>query len=277
LFRLLAHWRWLYRQVCESAVNQALARGVVDDPARWHWMRRLVTLVDHADYYLSRTRSCKRAARWLARYVTEEGTWTPPDRAAILCSFHWGAGMWGLRSAACAGLRPHALVARLEQAAFQGRAVLGWYTRARLREPARILRQETLDISQSLRPVVRALRADGQIIGVVDVPADQAAASEPVTVLGLDARVPRGLLRLAVDQCAPVVVYLTGFDARTGRRWIRIEQLGVYDDVSVLIGEVFRRLDTALQQNPAAWHFWSESARFFSRVACHSDDLRPKS
>jgi len=265
LFRRLAHWRWLYRQACERAVAEACARGVAGDEAHWHWMRRLVTLVDHADYYLSRARSRRRGARWLARHVSEEGAWPPPGRPAILCTFHWGAGMWGLHSAARAGLCSHMLVAPLEQAAFRGRAVLGWYARARTGEIARVLERETVDVSQSLRPVIRALRSGEQIMAVVDVPADQAAASEPVTVLGLQARVPRGLLRLAVDQQAPVAVYLTGLDVQTGRRWVRIEQLGVYADVSALMRDVFRRLDVVMAQEPAAWHFWSESARFFSR------------
>ena len=265
LFRRLARWRWLYRQACECAVVEARARGLADDAAHWHWMRRLVTLVDHADYYLSRTRSRQGGERWLARHASEEGVWPSPERAAILCTFHWGGGMWGLHSATRAGLRPHALVAPLNQAAFRGRAVLGWYARARTGEVARVLEQGALDVSRSLRPVIRALRSGEQIVAAVDVPADLAAASEPVTVLGRAARVPRGLLRLAVDQQAPVAVYLTGLDVQTGRRWVRVEQLGVHDDVSALMGEVFRRLDAALAQEPAAWHFWSESARFFSR------------
>ncbi|MDR0479089.1 MAG: hypothetical protein LBH31_04670 [Burkholderiaceae bacterium] len=262
VFRRVAHWRWLYRDVCERAVNGARARGVVDDEARWHWMRRLVTLIDHADYYLSHT----RGERWLSSHVTIEGAWPPPDSAAILCTFHWAAGMWGLCSAAHAGLRPHALVAPLDQAAFRGRAVLGWYARVRTAEVARVLQQDALDVSLSLRPVIRALHAEQQVVAAVDVPADQAVASEPVTVMGMPARIPRGLLRLAVDQRVPVTVYLTGFDAGTGQRWVRIAPLGVYDDLSTLIRDVFQYLDTAMTQDPAAWHFWSEAARFFRRA-----------
>ncbi|MDR2990793.1 MAG: hypothetical protein LBU72_02455 [Burkholderiaceae bacterium] len=260
VFRGLVRWRWLYRDACQRAVNEARARGVVDDQARWHRIRRLVTLVDHADYYLSRT----RGDRWLLRHVTVDGVWPPSDRAAVLCTFHWAAGMWGLRSAAHVGLHPHALVAPLDQAAFHGRTVLGWYARARTAEVARVLRQDALDVSQSLRPVIRALHAAQQVVVAVDVPADQAAASEPVTVLGMPARLPRGLLRLAVDQRAPVIVYVTGFDVRTGQRWVRITPLGVYGDLSELIRDVCRQLNTTLAQDPAAWHFWSEASRFFT-------------
>jgi hypothetical protein len=263
VFRLLSHWRWLYREVCERALREAQARGVVDNPARWHGMRRLVTLVDHADYYLSRTRSRARNRRWLARHVSEEGAWPPAGRAAVLCTFHWGAGMWGLHSAAHAGLCPHMLVASSNQEAFRGRSVLGWYARARNREIARVLGPDTLDVSVPLRQVVRALRAGQQILAVVDVPADQVAASEVVTVMGMPARVPRGLLRLAIDQRVPVTMFLTGFDVRTGERWVRVAQLGVYEDVPTLIHDVFSYLDTALTEDPAVWHFWSEAERFF--------------
>jgi hypothetical protein len=80
----------------------------------------------------------------------------------------------------------------------------------------------------------------------------------------MNARVPRGLLRLAADQHAPVTVYLTGFDPRTGQRRVRIMPLGVYDDARALIRDVFRHLDGALAEDPAAWHFWSEAKRFFA-------------
>jgi hypothetical protein len=259
MFRRLACWRWLYRDACERAVCQARERGVVDDEARWHWMRRLVTLVDHADFYLSRT----RGDGWLARHVTVAGAWPSARQAGILCTFHWSAGMWGLRGAARAGLRAHALVAPLDQAAFKGRTVLGWYARARTAEVTRVLGQAALDVSGPLRPVIRALRAGEQVVAAVDVPADHAVVSEPITLMNMPARAPRGLLRLAVDQRAPVTVYLTGFDVRTGQRKVSIAPLGVYGDVPVLIGDVFRHLDEALGKDPAAWHFWSEAQRFF--------------
>ena len=260
IYRRLARWRWLYRDVCERALHEARVRGMVTDEAHWHWMRRLITLIDHADYYLSRT----RGDRWLARHVSVEGAWPPPDRMALLCNFHWGAGMWGLRSLAHAGLHPHPLIAWPDPSAFRGRTVLGWYARARTAEVGRVLQRGALDITTSLRPVIQALRA-GQHVGTsMDVPADQAVASEPITLMGMPARVPRGLFRLAVDQRAPVTAYTSGFDARTGQRQLRIVQLGVYDDLTALIRDVFQHLNTALAQEPAAWHFWSEAPRFFT-------------
>ena len=75
---------------------------------------------------------------------------------------------------------------------------------------------------------------------------------------------PKGLLRLAVSQQVPVTVYVTGFDLRTGQRFLRIAQLGVWQNVDALAQAVFAHLETALQEDSAAWHFWGESPRFFS-------------
>jgi hypothetical protein len=259
LFRRVARVRWLYREPCERALAQAQARGVVHDPKAWLWRRRLVTLIDHADFYLARFRS----DRWLQRYVDVSGEWPAAGQSGMLCSFHWGAGMWGLRHAAQAGLRAHALVAPLNQAAYQGRWILGWYARARTHEVERALRRPVMEVSRSLRPVLRALGAGVQVLAVVDVPADQVAASEPIELLGLRARVPRGLLRLAVDQGVPVTVYITGFDAATGRRFLRIIPVGISKDVPELIRKTFAPLEAALQEDAAAWHFWGIAERFF--------------
>lgn len=261
LFKRLARLRWLYGPVCERALAQAQQRGMAADPAHWLWQRRLVTLVDHADYYLGRF----RGDGWLRRHVQVQGQWPAPDRPGMLCTFHWGAGMWGLRHARQSGLHAHALVASLNSQAFQGRTVLGWYARARTREVARALGRPTLDVSASLRPAVRALRANEQVLAAVDVPADQVAASEPLQLCGMRARAPRGLLRLAAEQGVPVTIYITGLDMRSGQRFLRIEPLPPESDTPALIIQTFSRLQDLLYEDPAAWHFWSEAERFFER------------
>lgn len=260
LFRRLSRWGWPYRAACEAAWREASARGQAGgDAVDWLAARRLVTLVDHADYYLGRF----RGDGWMRRHLEVDGAWPPADEAAVLCTFHWGAGMWGLRHAAAAGLRAHALVAPLSGDHFRGRTVLGWYARARTAEVARALGQPTLDVSASLRPAIRALRAGEQVLAAVDVPSDQVSASEPISLLGMPARVPRGLLRLAVDQRAPVTVYVTGIRRADGRRFLRIRQLPPASDTGALIGEVFALLEQVIEEDRPAWHFWSEAPRFF--------------
>ena len=119
-------------------------------------------------------------------------------------------------------------------------------------------------LPHSLRPVIQALRRQEQVLAAVDVPPDQVDASVEITLLGLQARMPKGLLRLAVSQQVPVTVYVTGLDLQTGQRFLRIDQLGVWQNVETLAQAVFGHLEKALQEESAAWHFWGEAPRFFS-------------
>lgn len=81
----------------------------------------------------------------------------------------------------------------------------------------------------------------------------------------MQARIPKGLLRLAQDMRVPVTVYVTGFDVRSGARWLRIAQVPAQDDVQALADAVFQHLQQALAQENALWHFWGEAPRFFSQ------------
>lgn len=262
IFRWVCGSSLLYRADSELALAEARSRGWVQDEATWLRKRRLVTLVDHADLYLARTRS----DAWMKRHLDVEGQWSDLGEPAILCTFHWGAGMWGLRHARSAGLSAHALIAPVPVAQFAMRRVRLGYILARYASVKHALGFAPLDVSASLRPALRALRAREQVLAAVDVPSDQVSSSQTIDFLDLRARVPRGLLRVAADQRLPVVVYLTGLRLDTGRRFLRIYRLPVMDDVEALIVEVFRHLDRAVREEPAAWHFWTVAERFFART-----------
>jgi hypothetical protein len=261
LLRRLARAMSPYADATNAALAQAGARGWVGDAAHWLLVRRVIALVDHADLYLARTRS----DRWLARHLDVQGEWPPAGQPGLICTFHWGAGMWALRHARKSGLTAHPLVAPLNGAHFAGRRVLLAYARARTAEVTRSLGCPALDTSGSLRPVLGALQRGEQVMAAIDVPADQVSASEEIGLLGMRARVPRGLFRLAVDKRLPVTVYLTGLNVGTGRRLLRIHQLGVYEDLAQLMQDVFAFLDEAIREDPPAWHFWGEADRIFVR------------
>ena len=261
LFKRMARWPFLYRTACENALAQARQRGWATDEADWLMKRRLVTLVDHADFYLSRT----RGRSFMARHLDVDGEWPPAGAGAVLCTFHWGAGMWGLRNLGASSLKAHALVAPLNGAHFAGRWVLHRYARARTAEVSRALGCDALDVSASLKPAIRALRQGEQVVAAVDVPADQVSASRRIMLLGMPARVPRGLLRLAVDRKAPVSVYVTGIGMSDGRRFLRIRNLPVHEDADTLVDAVFKLLEETIAEDAPAWHFWGEAERFFVR------------
>lgn len=257
--RWVLRWVPAYRVQALSALSECAAKLPVMDRSQWMLQRRMVSWTDHADHYLARV----HGDAWMNSHLDVEGSWPEPGRAALLFTFHWGAGMWGLRHAAAAGLFPRALVASTEGAPFVGRTVLGWYARARTATVHKALRCEPLDVSGSLRPAIKALREGGQVLAAIDVPTDQASSAEPIRLLGHVASVPRALHRLAVDQRVPVYVYLTGFDAQTGRRRLTIVPMGVHDNVPQLINAVFAELEQVLRREPEAWHFWTEAQRFF--------------
>lgn len=262
LFKRFARWPWLYRTACDAALREALARGQIrtEQAADWIAQRRLVTLLDHADLYLALTRS----NAWMYRHLHVEGQWPSGELPGIVCTFHWGAGMWSLRHAKAQGMRCHALVAPLEGAHFAGRPILHRYAQIRTAAVATALGNAHLDVSASLRPGLRALSKGEQILAAIDVPADQVAASIPVTIGGMQAMVPKGLLRMAVEQRIPVTIYLTRLDLETGDRFLRIISLGVADNLESLAQQAFSYLDEAITMDSAAWHFWSEAPRFFT-------------
>ncbi len=259
IFQRIARHPFLYRAAVEQALAQARQRGWVKDEADWAAKRRLVTLIDHADLYLARTRS----NRWMTRHLEVQGSWPAPDEPAVLSTFHWGAGMWGLRHMGAAGIKVHALVAALQGEYFVGRSVLHWYARARTAEVARTLDRSTLDVSASMLPAIRALRRHEKVGAAVDAPADQLSANSRISLLGMPARVPHGLLRMAVGQKVPVCVYVTGIRMSDGKRFLRIHRLPVHLQTETLVQAVFGLLEACIAEDAPVWHFWSEADRVF--------------
>ena len=264
LFRWGCRFDVLYRNECRDALAHAQAHGCVPgDAARWLQTCRLVTLIDNADFYLSRTRS----ERWMARHLQVTGEWPAPGQASLLCTFHWGAGLWALRHIGSQGLTAHAIVAQHARANFIGRTVRYLYYGARNRENERALGTPGIEVSASPRPIMQALRANQQVIAAVDVPADQVAASEPVSILGHPARVPRGLFRIAAESQVPMFVFLTGVRMSDGKRTLQIHRLTANGDMPHLLREAFALLEEAIIANPPAWHFWKIAPRFVCDAA----------
>jgi hypothetical protein len=130
VLRRLARWSWLYRAETERAFAQAKALGWVHgDESTWRQLKRLTSLVDHADHYLTRTRS----DTWMQKHLTVSGEWPAPDAPGLLLTFHWGAGMWAQRHAGTAGVKASMMVDAPSPAHFQGHKVLFRYIQARIR------------------------------------------------------------------------------------------------------------------------------------------------
>ena len=259
LFRYMARWRWLYRETCEPALEQAVERGHCADVAAWALERRLVTLVDHADHYLY----CTRSDAWMRRYVDVQGEWDTGAQAGLLWTFHWGVGLWALRHAYCAGLRPHMVLARASGPDFAGRTVFGHYVRARMRSVHQALNRAVIFSPGAMVGVREALGRQEQVAVVMDVPEDQVKITATTEMLDEPVSVPVGLAHLAVEQVLPVTVYYMGVDLQTGRRLLHVAPLGVFQDAQALTDSAFAHLDGLLKTAPASWHLWAQAPRFF--------------
>ncbi len=260
LYKRLAHWPWLYGAQCVEALLQARRYGCVgDDEAHWSMERRLVTLLDHADHYLYRTRS--RA--WMRRHLDVQGGWEPGGRPALLWTFHWGMGMWALRHAREHGLRAPMVLAAPSGPDFVGRTVFGCYVRSRMRSVELALGEPVIFVPGGMSGVRDALAQGKQVIVVMDVPQDQVSVTRTTPLLGVPVSVPAVLPQVAVDHALPVTVFYMGIDLSTGRRKLRIASLGVHVDAKSLTDAAFEHLDCLLRDTPAAWHLWAQAPRFF--------------
>lgn len=261
VYRFMARRQFLYRHPSQQALAQAMRHDPgLTDPAQWLWLRKLVTLTDHADHYLARTRS----ASWWAAHTDVDGHWPAANQPALVITFHWGAGMGSLALQSAHGLAVHALAARPLRAQFQGQWVRWRYACARMHSIVRLTGRPFLDVSTSLRPALQALNHHEQVLALVDVPHDQVGNTAPLQFRGHTVQVPLSLFRLAVNRKLPVVVYLMGFRPEDGRRTLRIRQIPEHTDVPTLVAGVFSELERAMDTCPAAWHFWGEATRFFA-------------
>lgn len=272
-FRLYRWWcsRFdVYEEASRAALQCARARTVVTDERAWLLERRLVTLVDHADLYLSRFRSNK----WLAKHVQVEGNWPAANEKALILTYHWGAGMWALRHAAQQARHNHMMLA---VGADQGASIANMYLRARLKEVEAATGRPvvSVEVSPHTHTAPRKKRVDfsrihavwdknEQLLAVIDVPPDQVGRSVAVSVNGLAAKAPILLFEMCVVRQVPLWVFWMDFDLETGRRRLTIKGLGTENDPRKLVDATFDQLSELLRTRPASWHFWSIADRYYN-------------
>ncbi len=270
-FKWLCQHTNVYGAEAHAALEQARHYGVVDDPQTWLWQRRLVTLVDHADLYLARF----RGDRWRRRHLVRHGNWPVPQRAGVLLTFHWGAGMWALSDAATAGQHPHMLLALGHDT---GSVVTNWYLRARARQVQRCSGRPVVpvDVQQAQEATAGAgrrrvdhdalqavLDTGEQLLAVIDVPADQVGRSLPITLNTWPARAPLGLFELCARRAIPLTVYWTDVCLDSGRRDLVIRHITPSTDAAQLVAHTFAELAALLRSDPQKWHFWALADRYF--------------
>lgn len=216
--RLWARWPRLFSQEWRAALAAAQQWITIDDPATWARQYRACRLVDHADYWLSRT----RGAGWLDRYVDAPQAWPLTGSAAVGVFFHWCGGMWAVRALHRAGPRAAVLAGHYSKRAM-GHSWWGYlYGFLRLSELARAGGRPLIFSPGTVKKAVADLAAGHWVIGTPDVPPTETKLARPVQLFGRDAQFTEGLLRIARDGGVPVVMFTLALDLSNGRRQLRV-------------------------------------------------------
>jgi phosphatidylinositol dimannoside acyltransferase len=258
----LAARPWFFE--AEAQASLAAARRFISIPDETRWLRdyRLIRFTDEVDLFLSLLRGDK----WLARHVSVKGSW-PADKSFVTTTFHWGNGIWALRSLRNAGAKMTAVLGKMERSAFPGQTVRYWYVLLRQWETERIIAGGARSPGSAVRQLISALRAGFAIGLVFDVPVHAGTKSLSGKLFGRNAHFARGLARIAVVEAKPVLLFISCVDPQSGKREIWIDPPQRFTNETELGKHLAQRLQYAVELRSTAWHRWYEVDAFIDATA----------
>ncbi len=235
------------------------ARSADVDEIAWRRAWRLVQLVDHADLFLTLTRS----DRWLDRHVDVRGAW-PAAGPFLAVTCHWGAGLWALRHLGRSRHRSRFLARRLSPAEFGGDFGRRSYMRLRIRATERATGAPVIYTGGATVEIAQALDARSSIVALCDVPLPAGRSKIEAPFRGGRLAMPRGLIALACARGIPIVTFSAGLDRATGRRQLEIAPAEIHRDPAAAAAALARSLEALLACDSAAWHMWPYAAELLS-------------
>ena len=221
--RFCSRFSWLYQGEWRAALTQARDFVGIDDEALWTRQFRLSRLVDHADYWTSRTRS----RRWLRHHVDVQQSWPTLNTAAVGIFFHVCPGLWAMRSLREQGFDTSVLAGHFSRRSMGGSYLAHFYGVIRLRELQRVSGGPLIFSPGTVKKSLAMIEAGGWVAGTPDVPPTETALGVPVTLFDRPAHFAEGLLLIARRAKVPVVIFTFGLDLATGRR--QLEVLGTHE------------------------------------------------
>lgn len=256
LLRRFAGWRWLYHDEWQAALASARQYVTIDDGEDWAWRYRLTRLVDHADYWLTRT----RGDRWMDRHFSRRDAF-PDSGAAVGVFFHWCAGLWGVRALRASGHRASVLAGHFSPASM-GAWVAYFYGHLRLHELARCSGLPLLYSPGTVRRSVETLGRGDWIIGTPDVPPTETPLGRPAVLFGRPALFADGLMEIARRAGVPVVIFTCGLNLDDGRRDLRVSPPLDASDPQ-LRQRIVDYWEGLVREQPWAFTLWPAMPAFF--------------
>jgi len=180
----------------------------------------------------------------------------PAPGPAVFASFHLSGGLAIFEVLRGQGFSPTFLLAPAP--VHEGR-----YARVlravRLGHLARVLARPFIETGPGVRhELERHLDAGGTVVALLDVPEDAILLRDRATVplFGRTARLPVGLLRLALARGLPVVP----FDARVvhGRRSVRFHPQAAASEPADVLRALLGTMEGVVRERPWDWHAWLE-------------------
>lgn len=257
--RFCSRFSFLYQVEWRAALNQARQFVQIDDETLWARQFRLSRLVDHADYWTSRTRS----RRWLRRHVDVRQTWPKLETAAVGVFFHVCPGLWAMRSMREQGFDTSVLAGHFSRRSMGGSYLAHFYGAIRLRELQRVSGGPLIFSPGTVKKSLAMLETGGWVAGTPDVPPTETALGVPVTLFGRPAHFAEGLLLIARRAKVPVVIFTFGLDLATGRR--QLEVLGTHDaDEAQLIQTIADHWQKLLRERSWGFMLWAAMPAWFA-------------
>ncbi|MEJ5208662.1 hypothetical protein [Denitratimonas sp. CY0512] len=256
--RFCSRFAFLYRNEWQAALAQARQFVDVGDETLWARQFRLCRLVDHADFWISRTRS----RRWLRHHTDIAQDWPQLETPAVGVFFHVCPGLWAMRSLREQGVETSVLAGHFSRRSMGGSRLAYWYGVLRLNELQRVSGGPLIFSPGTVRQAQGMIARGGWVAGTPDVPPTETALGSPVTLFGHPAHFAEGLLLIARRAQVPVVVFTLGLDLATGRR--RLEVLGVHEaDAPGLLQHIASHWQRLLCERSWGFMLWSFMPSWF--------------
>lgn len=260
--RFCSRFKALYRGEWQASLAQARQFVRIDDEAMWARQFRLCRLVDHADYWTSRTRS----RRWLRHHMDVISPWPALPTAAVGVFFHVCPGLWAMRSLREQGFDTSVLAGHFSRRSMGGSYLAHVYGVIRLRELQRVSGGPLIFSPGTVKKSIAMIERGGWIAGTPDVPPTETALGVPVRLFERDAHFAEGLLLIARRAEVPVVIFTLGLDLANGRR--SLEVLGVHDpNATGLIQTIADHWQRLLCERSWGFMLWAAMPAWFAAPA----------
>ncbi len=261
LYKCLCTNDGLYTNQVDTFYGQSVKQNAISESQKCFKSRaRFHLLVDQADFYLT----CFRGKRWFNKYVRIEGDPIDTDQGALFITFHWGQGFWALKYLNQKGYKAAWLHAPLQKGLIWGTCINSLVGKCRITQVGRLSGTAPIAVGNSVEKMrYRLVKQKCSVMAMPDAPIRPGASTIRVKLLGRDAQLPAGVIRMAASENIPVYAYTMIVNPEDGMRDLCVRGPIDYQDEASLAQALADVLTGAIEKDPSAWYVWPFADTFF--------------